>query len=115
MTSGTVVYLSPPIFALYDLQFQAINPAQFDFPTLDTDGNWEFDSSFDIELSGHRELRPRAGVPVSGIGTAHATGIAPGGREPKVYDSEFVALNLYGLSPIPGFIFRESPTLPPAA
>src|SRR3954469_25295248 len=49
MTSGTVVFRSPQIFALYDLQFQPNNTAQLDIPSPTTGGGWEFDSVFDIK------------------------------------------------------------------
>ncbi|HEY3394198.1 MAG TPA: hypothetical protein VGK58_15905, partial [Lacipirellulaceae bacterium] len=51
--------------------------------------------------------------PVSGVGTAHARGFAPGGSEPIfVFDTELLALDLVGTSPVRGgFMLRESPTL----
>src|SRR5437762_1220126 len=48
MTNGTVHFASSPPYALYDLEFLPKNPSQLGVPKLNKDGNWEFDSSFDI-------------------------------------------------------------------
>jgi hypothetical protein len=50
---------------------------------------------------------------VTGVGKAHAVGTALAGSvfEPQVFETELLALNLYGLSPIPEVYLRESPTL----
>jgi hypothetical protein len=111
MTSGTVVFLSSPPFAIYDLQFRAANPSQLDLPTL-KDGNWEFDSFFDISYKAVVSTSLEPAHTVTGAGTAHAKGIAPAGANPQVFDTELVALNLVGLSPNSAFRFRESLTSP---
>ena len=100
MTSGTVNFNSVPNFSMYDLQFQASNPSQLEIPTLNLDGNWEFDSYFDITYTAVVSVSLEPAHSVTGFGQAHAMGIAPGGIEPKVYDTELVTLNLFGLSPI---------------
>src|SRR3954471_20340719 len=48
MTSGTVVFRSSPIFALYNLELAPSNSAQLDIPLPTPAGTWEFDSVFDI-------------------------------------------------------------------
>jgi hypothetical protein len=111
MTSGTVHFPSSPPFALYDLQFQPKTPSQLDVPTLNNDGNWEFDSSFDITYKAVISAGLQPAHTVSGLGTARAIGTAPGGSFTQVFDSELVALNLFGLSSVPEVMFRESPTL----
>ena len=111
MTSGTVHFPSPASFGIYDLQIQATNPSQLDVPKPNMDGNWEFDSFFDITYQAwvSRGLEPVHQV--TGYGTARAVGIAPGGTNPQVFDTELVALDLVGLWHYPDFMFRESPTL----
>jgi hypothetical protein len=111
MTSGTVHFPSSPPFALYDLQFLPKTPSQLDVPTLNKDGNWEFDSSFDISYKAVISAGLEPAHTVSGFGTARAVGTAPGGSFTQVFDSELVSLNLFGLSPNPDVMFRESPTL----
>lgn len=96
---------------MYDLQFQATNPSQLEFPTLNMDGNWAFDSNFDIAYTAVVSVSLQPPRSVKGFGKAHAVGIAPCGIEPKVYDAELVTLNLFALSLIPELMFRESPTL----
>ena len=111
MTGNTVAFPSSPPFALYDLQFQPTNPSQLDVPTLNKDGNLEFDSSFDLSYSAVISFGEGPAHPVSGDGTAHAIGTAPAGTNPQVFDSELLSLNLFGLSTDSGVMFRESPTL----
>jgi hypothetical protein len=111
MTSGTVHFPSSPPYALYDLKFLPKDPSQLDVPTLNKDGNWDFDSSFDITYKAVVSAGLEPAHTVSGFGTAHAVGTAPGGSFTQVFDSELVSLNLFGLSPNPDVMFRESPTL----
>jgi hypothetical protein len=111
MTSGTVHFPSPPDFALYDLKFQPKNPSQLDIPTRNEDGKWEFDSQFDIEYTAAISMGLGPVHSVTGFGTTRAVGIAPGDPFTQVFDTELVSLNLFGLSPIPEVMFRESPTL----
>jgi hypothetical protein len=111
MTSGTVQFPSPPDFALYDLKFQPKNPSQLDIPTRNEDGKWEFDSQFDIEYTAAISTGLGPVHTITGFGTARAVGIAPGDLFTQVYDTELVSLNLFGLSPIPEVMFRESPAL----
>ena len=117
MTSGTVLYDAQ--FALYDLEFRPSHPSQLDTPALSSDGSrLEFDSTFDINYTAVITRGTEPPHPVSGIGTARAVGVSrldvnppftfP---HPQVFDTELVSLNLFGLSPIPDVMFRESPTL----
>jgi len=108
MTSGTVVYETP---SLYDLRLRATNPMQLDYPDP-TLGGYAFDSTFDVAFDAVMSFGLEPPHPVSGHGTAHARGFAPGGMEPVfVFETELVALNLVGTSPVPGgFMLRESPT-----
>src|SRR5689334_7663580 len=48
MTNGPIYF--GPVFTLYDLKFLPSNPSQLRLPTLNN-GNWVFDSSFDINYS----------------------------------------------------------------
>jgi hypothetical protein len=109
MTSGTVNYESPQ---LYDLKFWVTNPAQLDTPSPVT-GGYAFDSTFDVAFDAVMSFSLEPPHPVSGVGTAHVTGFAPSGTEPVfVFDTELVALDLVGTSPVRGgFLLRESPTL----
>jgi hypothetical protein len=111
MTSGAVHFASSPHFTLYDLQFQPKNPSQLDVPTLNEKGNWQFDSSFDITYKAVISAGLQPAHTVSGFGTVRAVGMAPSNSFTQVFDSELVSLNLFGLSPIPEVMFRESPTL----
>jgi hypothetical protein len=111
MTGSTVHFPSTPHFALYDLVFQPSTPSQLDFPTLNKDGNWEFDSTFDFNYKAVISVSTEPAHTVSGWGTAQAVGVAPGGSFTQVYDTELLSFNLYGLSPIPEIMLRESPTL----
>jgi hypothetical protein len=111
MTGNTVAFPSFPPFELYDLQFQPTNSSQLDIPTLNKDGNLEFDSSFDISYMAEISFGEGPAHPVSGYGAARAKGTAPAGTNPQVFDSELLALNLFGLSTNSGVMFRESPTL----
>jgi hypothetical protein len=118
MTSGTVHY-PPSTFSLYDLTFQPSNPSQLDTPSLRPDHRFEFDSTFDITYKAVISFGLEPPHPVTGAGKARAIGITRTDMYPspydsilpvQVYDAELVSLNLFGLSPIPEFMFRESPT-----
>jgi hypothetical protein len=111
MTSGTVHFPSGPFFSLYDLQFEPRFPEQLDIPKPDMQGDWEFDSLFDITYQAWVSTGLEPVHRVTGHGTAHAVGVAPGGTNPQVFDTELVSLELVGLSHYPKFKFRESPTL----
>jgi hypothetical protein len=111
MTNGTVHFPSSPDFAVYDLRFLPRTPSQLDIPALNKDGNWEFDSSFDIVYKAVISAGLEPPHTVSGYGAARAVGTAPGGSFTQVFDTELVSLNLFGLSAIPEVMFRESPTL----
>jgi hypothetical protein len=108
MTSGTVVYDSPAIAAF---EFWATNSSQLDMPDP-APGGYAFDSTFDVAFEGQMSFGLEPFHPVSGVGTARARGFAPGGSEPVfVFDTELLALDLVGTSPIRGsFMLRESPT-----
>jgi hypothetical protein len=104
-------HYGPSVVAIDDLTIQVANPEQLDSPTLNTKGNWEFDSTFDVNYSAILSIGLAPPVFVTGMGTAHAVGEAPGDGPilaPLVYDTELLALDLQGP---PGFMFRESPTL----
>ena len=118
MTSGTVHY-SNSLFSLYDLTFQPSNPLQLDFPSLRPDHRFEFDSTFEITYKAVVSFGLEPAHAVTGPGKARAIGITRADTDPtpydsvsllQVYDTELVSLNLYGLSFIPEFMFRESPT-----
>jgi hypothetical protein len=116
MTTGTVQFPPAYDFGLYDLQFQPTNRSQLDMLSRNKDGNWEFESVFDIAYEAHISfgLGPVHGV--KGVGTAHMRGeelVAPASidNDTVFLDTELVALNLVGLSSDPAFGFRESPTL----
>jgi hypothetical protein len=112
MTSDPVQF--GPVFTLYDLQFTPRDPAQLDIPSMIPAQKWELDSTFDIDYKAQVSFGLGPVTQVSGIGQAHMVGTAPAGGvfAPQVFDSELLALNLYGLSLIPEVYFRESPTLP---
>jgi hypothetical protein len=109
MTSGTVLF--PPSFALYDLVFQPKDPSQLDLPTREVNGNWEFDSSFDIVYRAVVSFALEPPHLVTGGGTAHMTGVATSDPFHQVFDTELVELNLVGLGHTPDFLIRESPAL----
>lgn len=116
MTTGTVQFPPGYGFGLYDLEFQPTNPSQLDTLSRNKDGNWEFESVFDIAYEAQISfgLGPVHGV--NGIGTAHMRGEAlvaptPMDGDTIILDTELLALNLFGLSSDPAFRFRESPTL----
>ena len=114
MVSGTVHYLPDSLFSLYDLEFEPSNPAQLDFPDRNENGDFVFDSHYDINYRAVVSFGLEPPHPIVGIGNAHAVGRAPGSGwpiEPLVYQTELVSLNLFGLSPIPEAMIRESPTL----
>jgi len=118
MTGGTVHYDSVPHFAVYDLEFAPSNPSQLHWPTRNSDGSLEFDSTFDITYKAVISFSTQPSNTVSGIGTAHARGFASADPNhspneliwpnPQVFDSELVELNLFALSAIPEVMFRES-------
>ena len=117
MTSGTVVHDGH--FPVYDLEFRPSKPDQLDIPSLTKDGTrFEFDSTFDITYTAVITIGTEPPHPVSGVGTARAVGVSRldvnppfTSPHPQVFDTELVSLNLFGLSPIPEVMFRESPTL----
>jgi hypothetical protein len=116
MTSGTVHY-SNSQFSMYDLTFQPSNPSQLDIPSLRPDHRYEFDSTFDITYKAVVSFGAEPAHQVTGPGKARAIGVTrtdPPSYDSilpvQVYDTELVSLNLYGLSFIPEFMFRESPT-----
>jgi hypothetical protein len=108
-TSGTVVFDSP---AIAEFEFWATNPSQLDVPHPVTNG-FSFESTFDVAFKAEMSFGLEPFHPVSGVGTAHARGFAPGGSEPVlIFDTELLALDLVGTSPVRGgFMLRESPTL----
>jgi hypothetical protein len=117
MTSGTVYYSDWP-FALYDLSIQPSNPSQLDYPSPRSDGRLEFDSTFDIKYEAVVSWGLGPVHTLTGIGNARAIGVTRPETSTfdsiyylQVFDTELVSLNLFGLSPIPEVMFRESPTL----
>lgn len=100
-----------PVVGLDDLVISVANPEQLDIPTTNVEGNWEFDSTFDVHYSAILSVGLGPPIPVTGIGSAHAVGEAPG-HQPilasLVYETELLA---FDLQDPPGFRFRESPTL----
>jgi hypothetical protein len=117
MTSGTVLYDRQ--FALCDLEFRPKNPDQLEIPSSTKDGTrFKFDSTFEITYTAVITIGTEPPHPVSGIGTARAVGVSRldvhppfTSPHPQVFDTELLSLNLFGLSPIPEVMFRESPTL----
>jgi hypothetical protein len=101
-----------PLVAIDDLMFSVANPAQLDTPTVtNLRGDWEFDSTFDVNYSAILSIGTAPPRLVTGTGLAHAVGIAPGGGgilSQRAYNTELLALNL---NAPPGFMFRESPVL----
>jgi hypothetical protein len=96
------------------LEIRATNPSQLDTPILNMDGDWEFDSTYDVAFSAFAGIGTGPAVPVTGTGTARARGVAPGGTlifEPRVYETEMLTLNLQGQVFSQPFMIRESPTL----
>jgi hypothetical protein len=111
MQDGRVEFLQAHDMGLYDLEFQALDARQLDAPTLDK-GQWVFDSKYDIAYEAHLSFGLGPVHRVIGRGSAHIRGIAPIDMEPRVFDTEVLALDLEDLSSRPGeFLFRESPTL----
>jgi hypothetical protein len=109
MTSRTVQFLEAHDFGLYDLEFQATNPRQLDVPTMNKDGNWEFDSKYDIAYEAQVSFGLGPVHRVIGMGSAHVRGIGPGNF--GVFETELVSLELKDLSPRSEFLLRESPEL----
>ena len=97
------------VVGLDDLTIRVANPAQLDIPTINSQGTWEFDSTFDIHYSAILSIGTAPPRYVIGTGSARTVGIAPGGGPilaPRVYDTELLALDL---NDGPSFMFRESP------
>jgi hypothetical protein len=112
MQNGRVDFLGAYGMGLYDLEFQPLDPSQLAIPMLNNEGNWEFDSKYDIAYEAQVSFGLGPVHRVIGQGFAHIRGIAPGGTEPRVFDTEVLALELEDLSSRPGeFLFRESPSL----
>ncbi|HEX2474538.1 MAG TPA: hypothetical protein VHK01_07330 [Lacipirellulaceae bacterium] len=100
-----------PVVAIDDLTISVANPAQLDTPSLNSQGDWAFDSTFDVNYSAILIIGLAPPRFVTGMGSARAMGVAPGDGPilaSLVYDTELLALDL---SDPPGFRFRESPTL----
>jgi hypothetical protein len=101
-----------PFIAVDDLRISVANPAQLDRPTvINLQGDWAFDSTFNVHYSAILSIGTAPPRFVSGTGFAHAVGVAPGGGPilaPRVYNTELLALDL---NYPPGFTFRESPVL----
>jgi hypothetical protein len=110
MTSDTVHFGPGRHFGLYDLQFQAINPGQLDTPRLNKDGQWEFESIFDITYDAQIGIGLGPVHGVTGLGTTHIRGKSRNDAEPRSFETEMLSLNLFGFTPSPQFMFRESPT-----
>jgi hypothetical protein len=109
VTRERAVY-EPFLVAIDDLTVLVANPAQLDTPSPNSQGNWEFDSTFDVNYSAILSIGLAPPRFVTGTGSARAVGVAPGGPilAPLVYETELLALDL---SDPPGFRFRESPVL----
>lgn len=116
MISETVQFPKDYGFGLYDLKFQATKPSQLDALSRNQDGNWEFESIFDLAYEAWIGFGLGPVHRVTGTGTAHMFAeavVAPASIDSDliVLDTELIALNLVGLSSDPAFLFRESPTL----
>lgn len=121
MVGATVHYNSAPHFSVYDLEFAPSNVSQLAFPTRNSDGSLEFDSTFDITYKAVISFSTQPPHTVSGIGRARALGFAPADSNhaandfllpnAQVFDTELVEFSLFALSPIPEVMFRESPSL----
>jgi hypothetical protein len=112
MEGAPVQFLEAHDMGLYDLEFQPLDASQLDIPMPNREGNWEFDSKYDIAYEAQVSFGLGPVHRVIGRGSAHIRGIAPGDTEPRVFDTEILALDLEGLSSRPGdFLFRESPAL----
>src|SRR3989304_1960460 len=104
MISGAVNYRPDSLFSLYDLEFRPSDAAQLDFPSRNAEGNFEFDSKFDITYRAVVSFGLEPAHPIRGTGQAHAVGRATGGQwplEPLVYGTEVVGLALDGAGPRP--------------
>ena len=53
MQDGRVEFLQAHDMGLYDLKFQALDANQLDIPMVNREGNWEFDSKYDIAYEAH--------------------------------------------------------------
>jgi hypothetical protein len=111
MTSGAVSFSWPPFFELAEFEFEPSDPSQLAVPSLNDQGQLAFDSEFDITYRAMVSFGDGPTHPVEGFGTAHAVGVADAHTNPQVFESELLALDLYGLSPIPEVYLRESPTI----
>jgi hypothetical protein len=101
-----------PVVSIDDLMISVANPEQLDTPTvINGRGDWSFDSTFDVRYSAILSIGLAPPQFVTGTGSAHAVGVAPGGGPilaQLVYNTELLALDL---DDPPGFKFRESPVL----
>jgi hypothetical protein len=89
-----------------------IKPLGGQLPMLTPGGNWTIDSFFDITYRIDLRRGTDPFVEHIGVGTAHIVGAAPGGVEPRVFDTEMLELNISGdFNPASHFLIRESPTL----
>lgn len=114
MVSRPVSYLPGTFFTLYDLEFSAIHPEQLETPSWNPAGYFEFDSQYDIEYRAVASFGREPPHSITGYGRAHAVGQALPDKwpfEPLSFNTELVSLNLFGISPIPEVMLRESPTL----
>ncbi len=90
MQNGRVEFLEAHDMGLYDLEFQALDANQLDIPMVNREGNWEFDSKYDIAYEAHVSFGLGPVHRVIGQGFAHIRGIALGDTEPRVFDTEVV-------------------------
>src|SRR5688572_1963951 len=97
MRNGRVEFREAHDMGIYDLQFQATDLRQLDAPTL-VNGTWEFDSKYDIAYEAHLSFGLGPVHRVIGRGSAHIRGTAPVDTEPRIFDTEVLALDLVGLS-----------------
>ncbi|HEX2476445.1 MAG TPA: hypothetical protein VHK01_16955, partial [Lacipirellulaceae bacterium] len=70
MEDGRVEFLEAHDMGLYDLEFQATNSSQVDAFTLNKEGNWEFDSKYDIAYEAHLSFGLGPVHRVIGMGSA---------------------------------------------
>jgi hypothetical protein len=114
MVSRPVSYLPTTFFTLFDLEFSASKPEQLETPSWNAAGYFEFDSQYDIEYRAVVSYGLGPPHPITGFGRAHAIGQSLPVQwpfEPLSFETELVSLSLFGLSPIPEVMLRESPTL----
>ena len=116
MATGTVQFPQAHDFGLYDLRFQPTNSSQLDILSRNKDGNWSFESIFDIAYEAQISFGLGPVYGVKGTGKAHMRGeevYSPAAIDNQaIYlDTELVALDLFGLSSDAAFLFRESSLL----